>query len=270
MRLPLSRTWPASTSAAASLRVRTTRACQSHLSMRCRSTSGASGVQERSLPCSSCSFSAASLAKGELGSGSLFAAVAAGAKGLGVILLAFGAVGAVVAPPARPVAARAAIATPFALAALSLALRSAAGARGGRAGACRSGLPAAVTARRLGASAASPAARRRGSVAAASPRRPPALRRRLLAACGRRGRCGRRSGRPPGRQTSIKAGSSAGGVCAGFGRRSASGGIGGTALACGAIAASRRASSAECPATRLSRRLFAGLQRRQLGVRQRC
>ena len=37
MRLPLRRTWPASTKAAASLRVRSMRACQSHLSMRWRS-----------------------------------------------------------------------------------------------------------------------------------------------------------------------------------------------------------------------------------------
>src|SRR5262245_16013533 len=37
MRRPFTRTWPAATSAAASARVRTTRACHSHLSMRWRS-----------------------------------------------------------------------------------------------------------------------------------------------------------------------------------------------------------------------------------------
>jgi len=39
-RAPLTRTWPDSTSSAAEVRAFTTRACHSHLSMRCRSVVG--------------------------------------------------------------------------------------------------------------------------------------------------------------------------------------------------------------------------------------
>ena len=62
-RVPLIRTWPDSTSSAAEVRAFTTRACHSHLSIRWRSVVGC-----YSLRPASCSFNAASLAKGELGS----------------------------------------------------------------------------------------------------------------------------------------------------------------------------------------------------------
>ena len=61
-RAPLMRTCTDTTSSAAEVRAFTTRACHSHLSMRCRSVVG------YSLRPASCSFNAASFAKGELGS----------------------------------------------------------------------------------------------------------------------------------------------------------------------------------------------------------
>src|SRR6185437_14848727 len=85
-RVPLRRTKPASANAEASLRVRTMRACQSHLSMRClfKGLELAHDLVRKPVPtfrddahqdslvlCSSCCLSAASLAKGELGSACL-------------------------------------------------------------------------------------------------------------------------------------------------------------------------------------------------------